>query len=84
VYALVTGEVVQLAAELSGGRLTVSVPEDRAREWTSTDKIGMEDDVTLAEGLTLHILIEKDFKGLSRRRRREDESDAYPNPRLQV
>lgn len=71
-YALeVGGETV--AASFAGGRITVSLPYSLAREWTASDRIGIE------AGGTPQILIEKDFACLTPRVG-EDESEMFRHP----
>jgi predicted transcriptional regulator len=76
--ALESGSVPTLHATFSQGLITVHVPSEKIREWVSTDLVGMEDTMAVREGLSLRILIEKDFRCLSERG--EDESDNFPNP----
>jgi len=49
------------------------MPDSMTEEWTSTDRIGFENN----DG-QLYLLIEKDFKCLDNVA--EDQSDNYPNP----
>ena len=50
-----------------------------ASEWATTDQVGIEKTIFVAEGSDLAILIEKDFKCLTDRPH-EDESDLFENP----
>ena len=63
-----------LTADLVGTTIVVSVPASRVQGWAATDSVSIEQ-----EG-TPYLLIEKDFACLSERPR-EDDSDAFPNPR---
>jgi len=70
-------ETSALAAEphalYESGAIKVMVPPAAAKEWTDTDRVGIEGAPTAGPG----VLIEKDFQCLHR----EDmEADAYPNP----
>jgi hypothetical protein len=51
-----------------------------ASNWDANDKVGFENTVSLKNGKTLHLLLEKDFTCLDDRG--EDESDNYPNPKM--
>lgn len=65
----------RLTAKLEDNKLTVSVPEAAAREWTDSEQIGIESDVSSVP----RILIEKDFACLTSRPG-EDETDMFPDP----
>jgi hypothetical protein len=73
VYAIEPGGEA-IAASFGGGRVSVSVPVEVAREWCASDRVGIE-------GMqhALKILIEKDFACLTHREGEED-VDAFPNP----
>ena len=73
VYELCVGEVESITASFDGGRMTVSVPELEAREWASTETVGME------AGDRVRVLIEKDFACV-KPRAGEDESDMFDHP----
>lgn len=45
------------------GALDVLVPDTLARHWLQPAEVGLEAAVTLTDGQTLRILVEKDFKG---------------------
>jgi hypothetical protein len=49
-----------------------------ADEWTSTDLIGMQNDVEIVPGRKMFLLVEKDFVCIDNTF--EDQSDNYPNP----
>jgi len=68
----------ELSAALDGQTMTVYVPETQAKEWTSTDLVGFENNMNTGEGKTLFLLVEKDFVCLDNTL--EDQSDNYPNP----
>lgn len=68
-----------ISASFEGNRLTVTIPESEAFEWTTTDKVGIEGSQTLADGSKLAILIEKDFACLTARAG-DDEKDSFPHP----
>ena len=70
---------VKTEAFLSAAEVTVRVPETLALAWASTEQVSIADEQQLADGQTLHILVEKDFACLAPREG-EDESDMYPHP----
>lgn len=80
-YVLERAGVRQLAASYTANEIKVFVPAESGAAWTSTNEVGMESEVSLGNGHTLRILVEKDFKCLTDRPG-EDESDNYPNPNL--
>lgn len=80
VYALqVSDDAPAPFAHLEGARIDVTLPASVAREWTSTDQVGIEAEQPLGDGGVLRILVEKDFACL-KPRTGEDDADAYPNP----
>ena len=64
-------------ALIQNGALRVQVSLSAAREWFSSDQVGISAEQTLENGKKLSILIEKDFKCLHSE---ENDPDAYPNP----
>jgi hypothetical protein len=80
VYALTSSaQVEDVQAALGHNCLTVLIPESQAKEWATTDLIGLKAEQSIAAGKTLRISIEKDFACLEQRPG-EDESDAFPHP----
>ena len=80
VYELTSSaQVEDVQATLEINRLTVMIPESRAKEWTQTNQVGLGAEQSAGDGKTLRILIEKDFACLDDRPD-EDESDAFQNP----
>ena len=78
VYALESsGDVV--SARFRDGQVTVCIPPLLAREWSASDRVGIEAVQTLVAGVTLRLLIEKDFACLTARVG-EDDKDAFPHP----
>jgi hypothetical protein len=63
-----------IRAELTDGAITVHVPPSTVEAWATSDEVGLA-----ARDGVLRILIEKDFRCLTRPRE-EDEPDAYPHP----
>ncbi len=59
-YALEVADVLEPRASLESGRLTVRLPKDLSRRWTTTDLIGIESDQDTGSA-KLRILVEKDL-----------------------
>ncbi len=79
-YAIVMSEDATVtSASLSGGSVEVVVPRALAREWATSETVGFEVEQAIGEGLSLSILVEKDFACLTPRKG-EDDTDAFPNP----
>lgn len=70
---------VSTAAFLSGGVVTVRLPESAVRTWANTEEVSMLGEQVLDTGGMLKVLVEKDFACLTEREG-EDESDMYPHP----
>ena len=58
--------------------VTLQVPKVLCEQWTNTDLVGFEEDVTTDGQATIRILVEKDFKCLDGTD--ADNEVAYPNP----
>ena len=79
-YAVVASdEAEETSARLSAGSVEVLVSRALAREWAANETVGFEADQAIGAGLSLHILVEKDFACLTPRKG-EDDADAFPNP----
>lgn len=82
IYAVkVVDKVKQLKASFENNTITLTVPQDLVRNWENDDRVGFENQQLLDQENTLHLLIEKDFTCLDNTM--EDQSDNYPNPKLQ-
>ena len=78
-YALANdAEVLTLSAKMEGAKITMQVPPNLAKNWTSTNEIGFQHKQPLSNGKELFLLVEKDFVCLDNTF--EDQSDNYPNP----
>ncbi|MCR8560283.1 hypothetical protein KXD93_21705 [Mucilaginibacter sp. BJC16-A38] len=73
IYALQRYQDDELMADFNDQKIVLYVPDYMADEWTTTDRVGFEND-----NGPLYLLIEKDFKCLDNVA--EDQSDNYPNP----
>lgn len=82
-YKLERSDLPEMAANFSDNCICVYVPSEQAATWASSEQeVGMEHLLrSPANGDSLRILIEKDFKCLANRPG-EDESDNFPNPNL--
>ncbi len=58
--------------------VVLQVPASVWGEWTNTDLVGFEKEITTGKGQMIKILVEKDFKCLDGTD--VDNHDAYPNP----
>ncbi|WP_184548435.1 DUF7009 family protein [Mucilaginibacter sp. FT3.2] len=72
-YALQRTMSEILTADFTDNTITMYMPAAMAIEWTSTDRVGYQNNNS-----QLQLLIEKDFKCLDNVA--EDQSDNYPNP----
>jgi hypothetical protein len=70
--------VAGIRSELADGTITVHIPASAVDAWATSDEVG----IAARDGV-LRILIEKDFRCLTRPRE-EDEPDAYPHPAEQL
>lgn len=68
----------KVSAGMCNGELCVTLPADVAKEWTGTERVGIEAAAEDANG-NIEITVEKDFVCLTRVDD-PDNKDAYPNP----
>ncbi|HKR04666.1 MAG TPA: hypothetical protein VJY62_08505 [Bacteroidia bacterium] len=73
--------IVELSADFTDNKITMFIPEHLAKQWTTTEKVGYENEMEIGDGKKLFLLLEKDFKCLDNTT--EDQSDNFENP-LQV
>ncbi len=79
-YALlVEPNADKILAEYAGHTVKISLPQNQAKQWASTDQVGLEENIDWEDGTSMHILVEKDFQCLHKRPN-EDESDNFLNP----
>ena len=78
-YALMASPQEKMGAVFQDNNITVLVPNDLCKEWTSTELVGMDGNMDIGQEEELYLLIEKDFACL-KPREGEDESDNYPHP----
>lgn len=71
--------VTEMQTKFENSHITVMVPLDIADKWVNSTDVGMANDWDIGFGITLKILVEKDFACLTERSG-EDDSDAFPNP----
>ncbi len=74
IYRLLRKPDTELNADLENGRIVVTIPDEQAILWATSEQVGLEGNTE--NGVS--ILIEKDFKCLTERD--EDESDLFVNP----
>lgn len=68
----------QTTARFSNGHVTVFVPLAEARDWATSERVGIEASQPTGMDRPLRILIEKDFECLDRPS--ENPADAFTNP----
>lgn len=73
--------IEQLQATYSKNQILLLVPEVDGKTWFQNETVGFEHGMPLPKGEKLHLLLEKDFTCLENTV--EDQSDNYPNPKLQ-
>jgi hypothetical protein len=76
-----TADTDSLCATYENNTITVFVPDEAARNWATSARIGFDGAMQLDGGGQLSLLVEKDFTCLDDTG--EDQSDNYPNPRAE-
>ena len=79
VYAIRTSDGPGVSATFEGGQITVNIPRATARQWATSEQVGVEGSQPAGSG-SLRILIEKDFECMDAAAG-ESQADAFPNPR---
>ena len=80
VYALSVADAETVSASFEANRIVVSVPRAVAREWATSDQVGIEASQRTPSGDVLRLLVEKDFECIDAPPG-ESQEDAFPNPR---
>ena len=70
--------IENLETSFSNNRINIFIPENIAKEWTTTDIVGFDNKINIGNGKELFLLIEKDFACLDHTM--EDQSDNFLNP----
>ena len=81
IYQLKAYEGTSMTASFKDNTITVHIPQSELNGWYENDVVGFEGNQILNDGTALHLLVEKDFVCLDETV--EDQSDNFPNPRLQ-
>ncbi|MBK7856960.1 MAG: Hsp20/alpha crystallin family protein [Bacteroidetes bacterium] len=71
-----------IKATLQNNCISVHIPSEYSLKWTSSNLVGLSNDMDVGNDKKLFILIEKDFKCLDETI--EDQSDNYDNPLAQA
>jgi len=73
-------KIKALEADFIKDTITVYFPEEQKQKWALGNRVGYSNTVSLPNKTELSILVEKDFTCLDNTI--EDQSDNYPNPKL--
>ena len=76
-YTLKTAD--EFHCSFDDNQIVVTIPTDDINTWAESDQVGISQDIELQNKLILLILVEKDFKCLTRSS--DEERDMYPNPK---
>ncbi len=79
-YLIEKSKSEQIEAAFLGDTIKLTVPTQMATDWAASDQISLETKIPVANGNSLKVLIEKDFKCLAVRPD-EDETDMFPHPK---
>lgn len=70
-----------IRASFSNNVIEIEVPKGWGEDWYESQTVGLDHTQRLENGEELYLLLEKDFTCLDATS--EDQSDNYPNPKLQ-
>lgn len=60
-FELATAPIDSIRASSQDNVVRIDIPQSAARQWITTDEVGIEGQYTFSKGEVLNILIEKDF-----------------------
>ncbi|MEY8021792.1 hypothetical protein AB8P51_13230 [Muriicola sp. SD30] len=81
-YAVKKSNREEIHASFEEGIITLHVDADQLKGWASNEQVGFEALQQIDPETSLHLLLEKDFVCLDERL--EDQSDNYPNPKMDI
>ncbi|UWX53920.1 hypothetical protein NYZ99_12415 [Maribacter litopenaei] len=70
----------ELDVDFSADTITMYFNRDKSAAWPKNDVVGFSPEIKTSNGITLCLLLEKDFVCMDNTA--EDQSDNYPNPKL--
>ncbi|NIJ53246.1 DUF7009 family protein [Dyadobacter arcticus] len=71
-------QINTLSASFENNKITLAVPAHFLSEWAENEVVGLDAQMVVSGQISLHLLIEKDFKCLDNVT--EDQSHNYENP----
>ena len=77
-FILEQSDGYSMAVRFRDNYITISIPAAMSKTWTETELVGLEENVETEPGITVGILIEKDFACLDGSD--ADNADTFPNP----
>ena len=81
-YAVQQSQAEGLSASMKANTITLYINEAQLQGWDTDNTVGFENVEKLDSNTGLSLLLEKDFVCLDQRL--EDQSDNYPNPKMQT
>jgi len=81
-YAVQQSQAEGLSASMKANTITLYINEAQLQGWDTDNTVGFENVEKLDSNTELSLLLEKDFVCLDQRL--EDQSDNYPNPKMQT
>ena len=79
-FTLEVASETEFAVVYASGGIIIRVPKQVAEDWTITELVGFDARVDTGKGREIELLVEKDF--LCPDRPEEDNTGAYPNPKV--
>ncbi len=78
VYSILSSDDADtISVGFSDNEVAVKIPRGIAKNWCESEEVSLETSQVIHKEIRLKILLEKDFKCLTRR---GDEGDMFPNP----
>jgi hypothetical protein len=76
---IVRSDAKHVDAAFRDGVVAVAIPRPELATWQSSDQVSITAEIQTPSGITLQVLVEKDFRCLDERIT-EDQSDTFVNP----
>ncbi|MDH5368064.1 MAG: hypothetical protein OEW67_13850 [Cyclobacteriaceae bacterium] len=79
VYTVESSSDESVSVDFKDNIVLITVNNSIINKWYNSDQVGFETTIPLPDGKSFYVLVEKDYKCLTKRPN-EDESDLFENP----
>lgn len=79
IYSVESSDDESVSVDFKNNIVSIFINSGIVNEWHKSDQVGFDKTITVSENETFYVLVEKDFKCLTKRPN-EDETDLFENP----